>query len=101
LHPDDAKAPVCRAAWRRGSPPGAGTIEARVEKRGRNKRAGLVFVPWFDESRLINKLTLDDDLSDIQGDGFSRSAAVRWKGLKQEPRVIVILPGDDCDASRR
>jgi len=37
-----------------------GEIQTRVETRGRNKPpVGLVFVPWFDESRLINKLTLD------------------------------------------
>ena len=37
-----------------------GEIQTRVETRGRNKPpAGLVFVPWFDESRLINKVTLD------------------------------------------
>jgi nitrate reductase NapA len=32
----------------------------RVETRGRNKPPrGLVFVPWFDARRLINKVTLD------------------------------------------
>ena len=37
-----------------------GEIVARVETRGRNRPPqGVVFVPWFDESRLINKLTLD------------------------------------------
>ena len=37
-----------------------GEIRTRVETRGRNKPpVGLVFVPWFDESRLINKVTLD------------------------------------------
>ena len=37
-----------------------GYIRTRVETRGRNKPPrGLVFVPWFDESQLINKVTLD------------------------------------------
>ncbi len=37
-----------------------GEITARVETRGRNRvPEGLVFVPWFDASRLINKVTLD------------------------------------------
>jgi nitrate reductase NapA len=37
-----------------------GEIETRVETRGRNKPPrGLVFVPWFDASQLINKVTLD------------------------------------------
>ena len=32
----------------------------RVETRGRNKPpAGVVFVPWFDATQLINKVTLD------------------------------------------
>jgi nitrate reductase NapA len=31
-----------------------------VETRGRNKPPqGLVFIPWFDAGRLVNKLTLD------------------------------------------
>jgi nitrate reductase NapA len=35
-------------------------VEFRVETRGRNRPPrGVVFVPWFDESRLVNKLTLD------------------------------------------
>jgi nitrate reductase NapA len=37
-----------------------GEILTRVETRGRNKPpVGLVFVPFFDEHRLVNKLTLD------------------------------------------
>jgi len=37
-----------------------GEIQARVETRGRNKPpSGLIFVPWFDASRIINKVTLD------------------------------------------
>ena len=37
-----------------------GEMEAVVETRGRNKPPeGLVFVPWFDASHLINKVTLD------------------------------------------
>ena len=37
-----------------------GDVNSRVETRGRNKvPRGLVFMPWFDESQLTNKLTLD------------------------------------------
>jgi nitrate reductase NapA len=37
-----------------------GKVKARVETRGRNNPpSGLVFVPWFDERVLINKVTLD------------------------------------------
>ncbi len=36
-----------------------GEIRARVETRGRNKPPqGLVFVPFFDANKLINKVTL-------------------------------------------
>ena len=32
----------------------------RVETKGRNRMPrGVVFVPWFDASQLINKVTLD------------------------------------------
>ncbi len=37
-----------------------GEITARVETRGRNRPPeGLVFIPFFDATRLVNKLTLD------------------------------------------
>ena len=37
-----------------------GEILARVESRGRNKPPeGLIFIPWFDAGRIVNKLTLD------------------------------------------
>jgi nitrate reductase NapA len=37
-----------------------GSMRTRVETRGRNKPPrGLVYVPWFDASQLINKVTLD------------------------------------------
>ena len=46
-----ARCRSCRAAAR---------CATRVETRGRNKPPrGLVFVPWFDASQLINKVTLD------------------------------------------
>lgn len=37
-----------------------GEIRSRVETRGRNRMpTGVIFVPWFDASQLINKVTLD------------------------------------------
>jgi len=42
------------------STPRRGSMRTRVETRDRNKPPrGLVFVPWFDASQLINKVTLD------------------------------------------
>lgn len=37
-----------------------GEIVSRVDTRGRNRMPhGVIFVPWFDASQLINKVTLD------------------------------------------
>jgi len=37
-----------------------GEMRTRVETRGRNRMPrGVVFVPWFDASQLINRVTLD------------------------------------------
>jgi nitrate reductase NapA len=37
-----------------------GEVRTRVETRGRNRPpVGLIFMPWFDASRLVNKVTLD------------------------------------------
>ena len=60
MHVDDAE----ELGLRRGSEiritSRRGSIQTRVETRGRNKPPrGLVFVPWFDASQLINKVTLD------------------------------------------
>jgi nitrate reductase NapA len=60
MHPDDAR----EMGMRRGDEVKVmsrrGYILTRVETRGRDKPPrGLVFVPWFDSSQLINKVTLD------------------------------------------
>jgi nitrate reductase NapA len=37
-----------------------GELVTRVETRGRNRPPeGVIFIPWFDASQLVNKLTLD------------------------------------------
>lgn len=37
-----------------------GEIRTRIDTRGRNRMpSGVIFVPWFDASQLINKVTLD------------------------------------------
>ncbi|MBZ0132341.1 MAG: nitrate reductase catalytic subunit NapA [Rhodocyclaceae bacterium] len=60
MHPKDAdkrglkRHDVVKAVTRRGE------IQVRVETKGRNKMPeGVVFIPFFDEHRLVNKLTLD------------------------------------------
>jgi nitrate reductase NapA len=60
MNPDDAskrglkRGQAIRISTRRG------TIVSRVETKGRNVMPeGVVFIPWFDEGQLVNKLTLD------------------------------------------
>ena len=60
MHPEDAQ----QLKVRRGSEVRVvsrrGEIRSRIETRGRNKPPkGLIFVPWFDATQLINKVTLD------------------------------------------
>jgi nitrate reductase NapA len=60
MHPQDAKERGLRRGEEARIISRRGEIRTRVETRGRNKPPrGLVFVPWFDASRLINKVTLD------------------------------------------
>ncbi|MBC7951382.1 MAG: molybdopterin-dependent oxidoreductase, partial [Rhodospirillaceae bacterium] len=60
MHPNDAKkrglrnGDVVKVKSRRGE------ISTRIDTRGRNRPPeGLVFIPFFDETQLVNKLTLD------------------------------------------
>jgi len=60
MRPDDDKARGLRRGMSARLVSRRGEISARIETRGRNRvPPGLVFVPWFDASRLINKVTLD------------------------------------------
>lgn len=60
MHPDDAQARGLRRGDEVKVVSRRGEMRSRVETRGRNKPPqGLVFVPWFDASQLINKVTLD------------------------------------------
>ncbi len=60
MHPDDAKKKNLRRGDEVRVVSRRGEIRSRIETRGRNKPPkGLVFVPWFDASQLINKVTLD------------------------------------------
>ncbi len=60
MHPEDAKERGLRRGMKATVESRRGSISLTVETRGRNKPPrGLVFVPWFDAGRLINKVTLD------------------------------------------
>jgi nitrate reductase NapA len=60
MHPDDAEALGVRRGVEVKVVSRRGEMRSRIETRGRNKPPrGVVFVPWFDASQLINKVTLD------------------------------------------
>ncbi len=60
MHPQDAQALGVRRGSEVELQSRRGSMRTRVETRGRNRPPrGVVFVPWFDSSQLINKLTLD------------------------------------------
>jgi nitrate reductase NapA len=60
MHPDDAKARGIKRHDEVVLESRRGKVKIRVETQGRDRPPrGLVFVPWFDENVLINKLTLD------------------------------------------
>jgi nitrate reductase NapA len=60
MHPDDAKARKLQRGQKVKVVSRRGEIQLQVETRGRNKPPrGLVFVPFFDEQKLVNKLVLD------------------------------------------
>jgi nitrate reductase NapA len=60
MNPKDAKAKGFKQGQLIWVESRRGRVKARVETRGRNRTPqGLVFVPWFDEKVLINKVCLD------------------------------------------
>lgn len=60
MHPEDARKLGLRRGVEVDLVSRRGRMRTRVETRGRDAPPqGLVFVPWFDASQLINKVTLD------------------------------------------
>ena len=60
MHPETARAKNLRRGDQVRIISRRGEIKLRVETRGRNKPPkNLIFVPWFDAGKLINKVTLD------------------------------------------
>ena len=52
-------------------------VKARIETQGRNTMPkGTIFVPWFDEHVLINKLTLDQTCP-LSGETDYKKTAVK------------------------
>jgi nitrate reductase NapA len=60
MNPEDAKARGLQRGMEAKIVSRRGEVAMRVETRGRNKPPrGMVFIPFFDAGRLVNKLTLD------------------------------------------
>ena len=60
MNPEDAKARGLQRGMEAKIASRRGEVAMRVETRGRNKPPrGMVFIPFFDAGRLVNKLTLD------------------------------------------
>ncbi len=60
MHPGDAEARGLARGELAAIVSRRGKVLARVETKGRNRPPrGLVFVPWFDEGVLVNRVTLD------------------------------------------
>ena len=60
MHPDDAAKRNLRRGQEVRIQSRRGEIRSRLETQGRNRMPpGVVFVPFFDASQLINKVTLD------------------------------------------
>lgn len=79
MHPDDAKALGARRGDLIEVKSRRGLIHSRVETRGRNRPPrGLVFIPFFDASQLVNKVTLDaTDPISFQTDYKKCAVAIR------------------------
>lgn len=76
MHPDDAAARKLQRGAQVKVQTRRGEILAAVETRGRNKvPRGLIFLPFFDESRLVNKLTLDATCPISKETDFKKCAA--------------------------
>ncbi len=76
MHPKDAE----KRSLKHGDPVKVSTrrgeIQLRVNTRGRNHPPeGLIFIPFFDESRLVNKLTLDATCPISKETDFKKCAA--------------------------
>jgi len=60
MHPEDARKRGIQRGMKVKVASKRGEIQLRVETKGRNKPpVGLVFIPFFDEGKLVNKLIID------------------------------------------
>ncbi|HYD68098.1 nitrate reductase catalytic subunit NapA [Azospirillum sp.] len=83
MHPDDAKARGLRRGMSVKLMTRRGEVTSRLETQGRNKPPkGLVFIPFFDESQLVNKLVLDATCPISKETDFKKCACKVVKGAE-------------------
>jgi len=76
MHPNDAEKRGLRRGMTAKIITRRGEVLATVETRGRNKMPeGVIFIPFFDERRLVNKLTLDATCPISKETDFKKCAA--------------------------
>lgn len=80
MNPDDAESNGFRDGQLVWIESRRGKVKARVDTRGRNNPPkGLIFVPWFDERVLINKVTLDATCPMSKETDFKKCAVKVYK----------------------
>jgi nitrate reductase NapA len=80
MHPYDAKSSGFRDGQLIWIESRRGKVKARIDTRGRNNPPkGLIFVPWFDERVLINKVTLDATCPMSKETDFKKCAVKVYK----------------------
>jgi nitrate reductase NapA len=80
MHPADAKSSGFRDGQLIWIESRRGKVKARIDTRGRNNPPkGLIFVPWFDERVLINKVTLDATCPMSKETDFKKCAVKVYK----------------------
>ena len=80
IHPADAQASGAKDGQLIWIESRRGKVKARIDTRGRNNPPkGLIFVPWFDERVLINKVTLDATCPMSKETDFKKCAVKVYK----------------------
>ncbi|RJR18728.1 MAG: nitrate reductase catalytic subunit NapA [Nitrospiraceae bacterium] len=80
MHPNDASSNGFRDNQLIWIESRRGKVKARVDTRGRNNPPrGMIFVPWFDERVLINKVTLDATCPLSKETDFKKCAVKLYK----------------------
>ena len=80
IHPSDAKGLKVKQGELVWVESRRGKVKARIDMRGRNRTPkGLIYVPWFDERVLINKVCLDATCPISKQTDFKKCAVKVYK----------------------